>query len=269
RGQRQLSTALHTDTYVQRYESSLKPVVQLYAVGTPGSDNAHLLVIFAIPGERLTPEIRPGVSGVIYPIAIRTIAVGPTGLDVMRRDTTRYFRVPEALKAGAYLNGLLELPMPPGQSDVRVLFTQPGTKAAAAAGRDAMTVGTPGALAVSDLVTGRQGSGLAWAHGGDPVALNPLDVYARSSTLEVYYDVSGLLPGHAYRTSIELTNTGGIAGDQVRVAFEDKPATAVLHVRRSIALKALKGGEYRMLLTVEDAAGGSKVVRERTVNVRE
>ena len=267
-GERQISTALRTDTYVQRYESSLKPVVQLYAVGQPGGSDGRLLVVFAIPGDRLTPETRPGVSGVIYPLSIRTIAVGPTGLDVFRRDTTRYFHVAEPLKAGAYLNGLLEMPMPAGRHDVRVLFTQPDSKAAAAAGRDDMTLGDPSSLAISDLISGREGGGLVWSHGGDPIPLNPLDVYAPSSTMELYYDVSGMVPGRRYRTSIELSNPFGMAaGDQVRVSFEDKAAAPTQRVRRSLDLKTLKGGQYRLVLTLGDVEGGRKVSRERTVNV--
>ncbi len=269
-GRAQMATALHTDTYVQRYESSLKPVVQLCAVGEPDGTSARLLVVFAIPGDRLTPETRAGIAGVIYPLSIRTIAVGPSGLDVFRRDTTRYFRVAEPLKAGAFLNGMLELPMPPGHPDVRVLFTQPGSKAAAAAGRDAMTLGDPSGLSISDLVAGREGGGLVWAHGGDPVPLNPLDMYPRTGSMELYYDVNGLVPGRTYRTTIELANPLATAvGDGVRVAFEDKAAAPTEHVRRSLELKTLKGGQYRMVLTVEDVAGGTIVRRERTVNVRE
>jgi hypothetical protein len=268
-GRRQLTTALHTDTYVQRYESSLKPVVQLYAVGEPGP-SARLLIVFAIPGDRLKAETRPGVTGVIYPLSIRTIAVGPTGLDVLRRDTTRFFRVADTLKAGSWLNGLLELPLPTGQHDVRVLFTQPDGPAAAAAGRDAMTAGAPGRLALSDLVSGRQGAGLVWAHGGDPVPLNPLDTYSRASAMELYYDLTGLVPGKSYRTTIELANTLAISrGDAVRVSFDDKATAPAQHVRRSLDLKTLKGGQYRLVLTVEDVATGTKVSRERTVNVRE
>ena len=269
-GQKQVATALRTDTYVQRYESSLKPVVQLYAVGQPGGTDGRLLVVFAIPGDRLVPEHRPDVSGVIYPLSIRTIAVGPTGLDVFRRDTTRYFHVAAPLKAGAYLNGLLELPMPPGRHDVRVLFTQPGSKAAAAAGRDAMTLGDSSSLAISDLISGREGGGLVWSHGGDSIPLNPLDVYAPSSTMELYYDVSGMVPGRRYRTTIELSNPFGVAaGDQVRVSFEDKAGAPTQRVRRSLDLKTLRGGQYRLVLTLEDVDGGRKVSRERTVNVAE
>jgi hypothetical protein len=188
---------------------------------------------------------------------------------VLRRDTTRYFHVPEPLKAGTYLNGLLELPMPAGRHDVRVLFTQPGSKAAAAAGRDAMTLGDPSSLAVSDLVSGREGGGLVWSHGGDPIPLNPLDVFSPSSTMELYYDVSGMVPGHRYRTTIALSNPFGMAaGDKVQVAFEDRAGAAAQRVRRSLDLKTLRGGQYRLVLTVEDVEGGRKVTRERTVNVR-
>jgi hypothetical protein len=268
-GTRQMTTALHTDTYVQHYKTSLEPVIQLYAVGEPGAA-ARLLVVFAIPGERLKPELRPGVSGVIYPLSIRTIAVGAAGLDVLRQDTTRFFRVADTLKTGAWLNGLLELPLPAGRHDVRVLFTQPGSTAAAAAGRDAMTVGAPGALALSDLVAGRAGAGLVWPHGGDPVPLNPLDTYSRTSSMDLYYDITGMVPGRSYRTTIELGNAMALtSGDAVRVSFDDKATAPAQHVRRSLELKTLKGGRYRLVLTVEDVAGGSKVSRERSVNVVE
>lgn len=269
-GQRQMTTALSTDTYVQRYESSLKPVVQLYAVGTPDGADARLLVIFAIPGDRLTAVRRPDVDGVIYPVSVRTIAVGAKGLDVLRRDTTRYFRVADTLKSGTYLNGMMELPMPAGTHDIRVLFTEPGSRSAAAAGRDAMTLGKPGALALSDLVAGREGAGLTWQHGGEALPLNPLDVYPRTGSMDLYYDVSGMVPGHHYRTSIEIVNTlAAVAGDQARISFDDHATAPAQHVRRTLDLRTLKGGQYRLVLTIEDVEGGTKVSRDRTVNVRE
>ena len=187
-----------------------------------------------------------------------------------RRDTTRYFRVADTLKAGTYLNGMMELPMPAGTHDIRVLLTEPGSRSAAAAGRDAMTLGKPGALAMSDLVAGREGAGLVWQHGGDPMPLNPLDVYPRSGSMELYYDLSGLMPGHHYRTSIEIVNTlAAVAGDQASISFDDHPNAATQHVRRTLDLRTLKGGQYRLTVTVEDADGGAKVTRDRTVNVRE
>ncbi len=263
-----MAVGLHTDSYVQRFDRSLQPIVQLYAAGTPAPDNARLLAVFALPGERLVPQVRAGLSGVVYPVSIRTIAVGPDGLDVLRRDTTRYFRAADTLRAGAYLTGLLELPLPAGSHDVRLLFTQPGSTAAAAAGRDAMTIGTPGRLAVSDIISGSTGGGLVWNHDGERVLLNPLDVYSRTATMELYYELSGLVPGRSYRTTLALTGRTGAAGDGVQAAFTETAGAVVQQLRRALALKTLKGGSYRLVLTIEDTLTGATVRRERRVNVR-
>jgi hypothetical protein len=79
-----------------------------------------------------------------------------------------------------------------------------------------------------------------------------------------------MVPGRRYRTTIELSNPFGVAeGDQVRISFEDKAGAPIQRVRRSLDLKTLKGGQYRLVLTLEDVDGGRKVSRERTVNVAE
>lgn len=267
--QSDIRAGLSTDDYVQRYDHSLEPIVQLYAAGSPGSADARLLMVFAVPGARLTPMTEAGTAGVMYPLAVRVIAVGPAGLDVARHDTLRYFHTQDTLRAGAFLTGVLALPMPPGTHDVRVLFTQPNGDAAAAAGRDGMTLGQPGALSISDIIAGSSGSGLGWPHSGTLIPLNALNRYPRKGAIELYYDLAGLVPGRRYRTSIDLSRRRGAARDSTRVTFEDRPAATAEPVQRSLDLRSLSGGRYRLVVTVEDVASGAKVSRERDVNVEE
>jgi hypothetical protein len=60
------------------------------------------------------------------------------------------------------------------------------------------------ALSVSDIVLGREGSGVRWQSGATTVPLHPLNAYPKGGTAEVYYQLAGLKSGARYATRLEL-----------------------------------------------------------------
>jgi hypothetical protein len=150
---------------------------------------------------------------------------------------------------------------------VRAIFSQPGAPNGGAVGRLGLVVpGGPG-LTLSDLVFGREGAGLAWRSPSGPVPLNPLDVYPRNGTVELYYEAHGLTPGRQYRSTVQIRGVAGDAKGEVGIAFDEAAASASEAFRRSIDLARLEGGQYRLTLTVEEIGGTWKATRDRLINV--
>ncbi len=260
-----LAQGLVTDSYAPEFGRELEPLIQVFAVGDPQRATGRALVTFALPGEQLTPTALNG-GGVVYPLALRLIATNAHG-ESHRLDTTRYFRAADTLRAGTHLFGLAELPLGAGRWDVRAVFTQPGTEAGGAVGRlDVVLPGGSG-LAVSDLVFGRVGSGLVWHGPEGPVPLNPLDAYPQDGAVEVYYEASGLEPEARYRTTLRIEGVSGDAEGRVEVGFEDRVAAGRQAFRRTIDLDRLSGGQYRLTLTIEDLAHGTRATQQGLINV--
>ncbi|MGE5926038.1 MAG: hypothetical protein ACM357_01690, partial [Gemmatimonadota bacterium] len=66
--------SVETDSYSLLFPAPLDPILQAVAVGEPHEGTGRLLIVFAVPGERLTPEPVPG-GGVRYRLGIRISAI--------------------------------------------------------------------------------------------------------------------------------------------------------------------------------------------------
>jgi hypothetical protein len=258
---RDLRVGLTTDGFPPHFKHQLSPQAQFYAVGSP----SRVLVVFALPGDRLQGQ-RLADGGTGYPVTLRLIATNAQG-QIARSDTTRRFRSSHALGQGEYLFGLEELRLPPGTWDVRLLVQESGTDAGGAVGRIGVTVPATSSFALSDLVLGREGSGLHWQGPAGAVPLNPLDAYPHEGAAELYYELSGTTAGTAYQTDIEVTGIYGDAKGTVHLTFNEKAATALIRSRRSIGLDKLEPGQYRITVTVTEQGTGRIAVQSRLLNV--
>jgi len=229
-------------------------------------------VVFAIPAPRLVPVAASG--RVTYGLTFRLFVSDSSDSLVARLDTTRVFTAPQPLRAGAYLTGQLALRVPPGRYRYRLLVAAPGRDAGDLVTRDSIAVGSfDGArFAASDLVLGRQGSGLAWTPGPDTIPLNPLGRFPEGGSAELYYEVYGLAPGAPYHTVVRLEREGRrslfhrlFGGGQTPVLFEfDAPADGpVTRVRRAVDLRDASKGSYVLAVEVRDPATAASLVRRR------
>ncbi|HET7601956.1 MAG TPA: hypothetical protein VFK36_02995 [Gemmatimonadales bacterium] len=264
-GRRDIAIGLSTDEYAPEFKHEITPFTQFYAVGQPASGSSKVLAIFAFPGEDLIPT-QSSDGQLVYPISFRLIATDAAG-HIARIDTTRYFLASDTLFEKQYLYGLEVLPLPPGTWKVRLLATQPGLDAGGAVERREVKISGSSSLVMSDLVFGRLNSGLTWSSGHGDVPLSPLDFYSRSGAVEVYYEVSGALTGQTYHTDLELTGLSGRFKGQVRLGFDEQATGPVLRLRRSVGLDRLKGGRYRMTVTVTEQGSERRVTQTRVLNV--
>jgi hypothetical protein len=257
-----LRVGLTTDGFPPQFKHQLGPEGQFFAVGSPG----RVLVLFALPGDKLHGMALPG-GGSGYPVALRIIATNAAG-QIARIDTTRRFRSDQPLGKGQYLFGLEELKLAPGKWDVRLLVTEPGMDAGGAIGRIGVTIPSNSTLGMSDLVLGREGSGLSWQSPAGAVPLNPLDVFPPKGSAELYYELHGATPDSTYQTDIEVKGVYGDAKGTVHLTFKEKAHDALVRARRSIGLSKLEEGQYQVTVTMTEQGTGKTAVQSRYLNVR-
>jgi hypothetical protein len=201
---------------------------------------------------------------------------------VARLDTLRIFGARQALRQPAYLTGRLALAVPPGRYHYRLLVTTPDGTAGDLVRQDSLDVRTlsGASFAVSDVVVGREGSGLVWVSAGDDtVRLNPLSRFPEGSAAELYYEVYGLARGASYHTIVRLEREGhrslfgairglfGGSGAAVLLAFDAAAEGPVTRVHRAVALRDVAKGTYRLTVVISDPASGASATRTRRFQV--
>jgi hypothetical protein len=287
RGQRAIAMGTTSDSYQQRFEASLDMVASDFVVGATVEGQA-LHLVFAIPARRLAPVEGSngtagggGGGGVVYPLRFRVVVSDMADHLVARLDTLRVFGARQALPGSAYLTGRLTLAVPPGRLRYRFLVTTPDGAAGDLVRQDSIDIPALGGatFTASDLVVGRQGSGLVWLAPRDTVMLNPLGHFPENSAAELYYEVHGLARGAPYHTVVELERDGGrsifgairglFGGRRAPVLLEfdaiaDGPVT---HVHRSVDLREIPRGSYRLSLKVTDPATNQTLIRSRRFQV--
>ena len=167
-------------------------------------------------------------------------------------DTMRRFATAAPLAEGQYLTGLVEVPLPPGRFVATVVLSQ-GERGSIARLREVVVPTSRNALSISDLVLGREGSGVRWQSGATNVPLHPLNAYPRDGEAELYYQLTGLRDGERYATRVELSGSDDGEREPPRLAIASE-ATATgerTEVSRTLGLKSLAPGRYRLRLTVQ------------------
>jgi hypothetical protein len=241
----------------------------------PGDARQTLHVVFAIPSGRL-PSLDAAGGGYRYPLRFRLVVSDTADRLVATLDTLRIFATLAPLRPPAYLTGRLELPIAAGLYRYRLLVTSPDGEAGDLVTRDSIVVPRLDGqqFAVSDVVVGRAGSGLAWlpAPPADTVRLNPLQRVPERGAVELYYEVYGLQPGGTYHTVVRLEREGRgglFGGRRAPVLLEfDAPATGPLtRVYRGIELRDVSTGSYRLTVTISDPVSGTSVTRAQRFHV--
>lgn len=287
-GRKSLEVGTTSDSYRQQFEERLDVVVSDFVVGDSGGGDGGgdpdaggqaLHLVFAIPAERLTPM--PGADGVLYPLQFRAVVADADDRPIARLDTTRVFAAREPLRGGSFLTGRLALPVPAGRYRYRLLVTTVDHRAGDLVRRDSVEVAPLDGrrFAASDLVVGRQGSGLIWALPGDTVLLNPLGRFPERSSAELYYEVYGLPRGAPYHTVVRLEREGGrslfgairglFGGRRAPVLLEFDAASEgpVTRVHRGVDFRDAPRGSYVLTVLLTDPATAVTFTRTRRLHI--
>lgn len=278
-GSRSIDHGTTTDSYPLRFEAALDAVVRNYVVSNTAGAGGALLVVFAIPGPSMVPE--PMGEGVAYPVEMRLAVSAAGDRAVVFLDTTRTFLTREVLASNEHLSGFVELPVAPGRYDLRIAVAQAGRDIGEVLRRDSLVVPdmTSPSFGMSDLILGREGSGLAWLHGDVTVDLNPLRVVPAGANLQVYYEIYGLQSGAAYRARVEVKKQGGGSiigffkrlfgggGPPIALTFDGVATGPVTRITQTVALESLAPGAYALRVVVQAPDGDIRHVREERFEV--
>ncbi|MFI5281071.1 MAG: GWxTD domain-containing protein [Gemmatimonadales bacterium] len=263
--------AVTTDSYVHHYDASLRPVVSWFVMAdTEMRPELHL--VFAVSATRLHP-VAAAEGAVIFPLTLRLFVTdSATGLQVAALDTVRSFHSAQRLGPGAFLTDQLVLRVPAGRHRWAFVIEEQHASAGDAVTRQMINVpALAGGFAVSDIVLGREGSGLTWRHRGGDVPLNPLMRFPRDGDATLYYELYGLAQGASVATRVRVIQAGGRSllrrlfgggGGGADLAYSTvTDAAGRSTVRQLIALKGLSPGRYTLQVELTDEATGTRIVR--------
>ncbi len=264
-GRESIRIGTTTDSYVLNFAKQLDAEVEVLAVGH--DERGPLVhITYGIRGDGLQPM---RISrGYLYSVRLRFAAMDSAGTVVAALDTTRQFISEAPVPPREHLVGRVDVNTPPGNLTYRVAIEQ-GADAGIVEPLDTIRVAAPSAARprLSDLALGSGVARLVWTppSGADSVLFNPLGLYARSDTMQVYYEVYGLAPGAAYTTQIEvkkgkggggfLRKIFGGGGTAIKLKFEDRAGPAGVGLHRDVSLERLSPGSYTLHVTITDAAG--------------
>jgi GWxTD domain-containing protein len=262
--------AVTTDSYVHSYAASLRPVVSWFAVADAAMQ-PELHLVFAVSATRLHPVAAEG-GAVTYPLTLRLmVSDSATGELLAALDTVRVFHSPQRLGPGAFLTEQLVMRVPAGRHRWAFVIEEQHASAGDAVTRQVLDVPAVGSgFEVSDVVMGREGSGLVWRRRGGDVPLNPLMRFPRDGEATLYYELYGLPLGASVATRVRVTSAGGRSllrrlfggGGGADLAYSTVTDTAGRStVRQRLALKGLSPGRYTLQVELTDEASGKRVVR--------
>jgi GWxTD domain-containing protein len=268
-GRRAIRVGTTTDDYALRFDHDLDPVLSSFVL----ADSAFapvLHVVFALPGPDLRAFSAPG--GVGYPLEFRLIVYDSTYRQVAGLDTLRVFRNPGPVPRGSFLTEQLAVRVPPGRYHYHFVVRELQVDAGALVRALPLDVPrTDSGFAASDLVLGRDGSGLVLRRPGGDIPLAPLGRFPREGAVELYYELYGLPRGTPVDTRVSVTPAAGRSlfqrifggGRGVHFAYTTVTDSARrAQVRQKIVLRGLHPGRYRLTVTFRDP-GTRRLVRRQ------
>lgn len=256
RGRAMTLEAIGSDGAPRAFERVMSPVVQLYGLRHQADGTSRLLAVFSIPGAQLRPDSVDAQGRTIYEVQFRVVLTDRlTGEHLDGEGTRRLVRT-GPLGPEEFFSGTIDVTMPGGTQRVLLRLTQRdggGADARAAAVR--VPAGT-GALEVSDLVLGKEGSGVRWNSGATMVPLNPLNAFRKSEQAELYYQIMGQQAGKTYETKVDVFEADPAATtSRLSLAFRDVATGPGSEVQRTLGLRNLDPGSYRLRVTVKGPNG--------------
>jgi GWxTD domain-containing protein len=262
--------ATTTDSYVLQFEQEMQPIVSLFAVAdTRMRPELHL--VFAVPAERLHAEGEDGAY--TYPLALRMLVFdSATHRLIASLDTVRVFRSRARLREGSYLTEQLVMRVPSGRFKYSFVIQEVEGHSGDVVSNH--TIEIPALdlpFTASDIVVGREGSGLVWRRQEGEVQLNPLMRFPRDGEATIFYELYGLPQGAEVTTHVRITKQGG-RGLLHRVfgggGGTDLSYTTVTdaaprsRVNQTLSLRGLSPGRYRLEVEFTDPVSGARITRE-------
>ncbi len=266
RTEKDVQTAVRTDSYTLLFSHQLNALMQVYAVGNAARGDARLLITTAISGPALDSLASHTRGMVEWPLHIRVTAVDTTTGNVVRSDTVRTFARRAAIPTNGFLGFTTELPINAGHYLTHAaVFDSTATSGSAAEWGNVVVQSS--AFSVSDVVLGVEHGGVIWENNGDPFQVNVTGAYHRGQVAPIYYEIYGRTPGRSYHTSISVHERSKPRKGRVAVEFSRVAEQPDTHVQLMLDLSQLDTGLHQVTVTIRDAVTGAEVRAERVVEV--
>jgi GWxTD domain-containing protein len=277
-GQRAVRQGTTSDSYAIRFATPLEAAIQRHVVGGEVRGESGLVLVYSVPAEALgVPE---GEAGGTYPLNVRVVATAG-GTTAVYLDTVSLLTAERVPGLQQDLHGVLTLPIPPGQYQLKVVLSDPGRNVGRMAVDDSLLVPdfSADSVTVSDLVLGRVGSGARWISGPDTVSVTARRRFPAEAPLEVYYEVHGLPPGESYQSRLEVRKQGGGSvfgwlgrlfgggGPPIALSFDGVATGPTTRVLQTVDVTNLTPGRYRLRILVRAGEATERIEREITLDV--
>jgi hypothetical protein len=262
--EKDVETAVRTDSYSLLFQKQLDALMQVYAVGNAAEGTARLLVTMAIPVSMLDSLLAP--AGSPWPLHIRVTAVDTMQDRIARLDTSRVFVSHASAASGAFIGFLTELPVSAGHfyTHAAVFSADLSTGSGSEWGN---VIVQPSAFGISDVVLAVERGGVPWENHGDPIRINVTGAYRKGEPAPIYYELHGRVPGRKYHTRIGLLRSGNRNAEQVAVEFSRVADRPDAHVQLTLDLSRLGPGRHVVTITVRDEETGAEVKTDRVVEI--
>ncbi|HET7602754.1 MAG TPA: GWxTD domain-containing protein [Gemmatimonadales bacterium] len=251
-----------TDSDPLRFDKQIDAAWRTYALLGDAPGHGRVLIVSSLPASALSPIVEnpPG-----YGFHLHFVAA--SGDSVIESDSTRRFRVRQALDPGQMLTFTTEMELRPGTWNFGSVLRQPVDSAGQFFRSPSLQVPDPGstALEMSDIVLGAENGGQPWQAPDGPFMLSPTGTYTRGEPVLVYYEVAGAHPGETLKTEVTFAREEG--GDKTTLSFSEQAGGAVSRIRRAMATDRLKEGRYTLRVTVKSEDASRTATRETTIYV--
>lgn len=266
-GEKDLLTAVRTDSYTLLFFRQLDALMQVYAVGSAYRGNARLLITTAIPGTILDSIAVRGRGEFVWPLHLRITAVDTLSGKVARSDSVRTFARRTPIGPGGYLGFTAELPVNAGHYLTHAAVFDSSLVSGSAAEWGNVVV-QPSAFSISDVVLGAEHGGVRWDNDGDPFQVNVTGAYRQGEPAPIYYEIYGRTPGRSYHTTISVYERGKPKQGRVAIEYSREAERADAHVQLTLDLSRLKPGLHEVSVVIKDEVTGAEVRTERVVEIR-
>ncbi|HEX5818184.1 MAG TPA: hypothetical protein VFY20_04860 [Gemmatimonadales bacterium] len=255
--------AATTDSYHRTYEQQLASSARVYTMGRPAAGDGFLIVAIAADTRRLTPSANvPGE----YRLALDALTLDPRTADRDQRHADLTFVVDP--KTGTEASAAAAMPLRAGHREARIQLSQ-GEAVGSLMSEIIEPAGNGPGVTASDIVLGEDGARTTVKVSGRAIPVSPSGVFSPKSTLALYYELYGTVPGQKYKSKLALRRTDNPkAGAAASVEFTDEAGADKLQLERRLTLPDIKKGDYQLELTVQDPTGRTVVTRRQAIYVR-
>jgi hypothetical protein len=238
-----------------------------------GSTGTEVTAALALPAAAILDSAR-------FALRFSASVQWQTPAGAVRRDSSMFVPLGQALPQGAGISMQLLTRVPPGDSVPYWLTieTANGTRGRQISGARAVPDLSGNSLLISDLVLAQADRRGTWRRGAAQLALVPNGAFPADAPFTVFYEVYNLAPGEEFRTQLHIERIDPVVERLLRgrktsfdIQFSTQAtldaATKAVQESRKVQT-SLAPGRYRISVSVARKSGEESATAERSLTIR-